>query len=53
MMQELDKREAEDYRQARPARLKKFFSVWDASHSVTVGEKPTRSRTYANNSRLR
>jgi len=52
-MQELDKREAEDDRRARPSRLKKFFSVWDASHSVTVGEKPTRSRTYANNSRLR
>jgi hypothetical protein len=51
--QELDKREAKADSQARPSRLKKFFSAWDASHSVTVGEKPTRSRTYANNSRLR
>jgi len=53
VMQELDKREAEDDRQARPLRLKKFFSAWDASHSVTVGEKPTRQRTYADNPRLR
>jgi hypothetical protein len=51
--QELDKREADDDRQTRPARLKKFFSTWDTSHSVTVGEKPTRQRTYADNSRLR
>ena len=51
-MQELDKREAEDDRQARPSRLKTFFSAWDVSHSVTVGEKPSRQRTYANNSRL-
>jgi hypothetical protein len=51
--QELDKQEAKAAGQARPSRLKKFFSAWDASHSVTVGEKPTRSRTYANNSRLR
>jgi len=53
MMQQLDKREADDDRQARPSRLKKFFSAWDASHSVTVGEKPSRQRTYADNSRLR
>lgn len=53
MMQELDKREADDDRQARAARLKSFFSEWDASHSVTVGEQPTRARTYADNPRLR
>jgi hypothetical protein len=53
MMQKLDKREADDDRQAHPSRLKKFFSAWDASHSVTVGEKPSRQRTYADNSRLR
>jgi hypothetical protein len=53
VMQELDKREADDDRQSRPTRLKKFFSVWDASHSVTVGEKPSRQRTYADNPRLR
>jgi hypothetical protein len=51
--QKLDKREADGDRQARPSRLKKFFSAWDASHSVTVGEKPSRQRTYADNSRLR
>jgi hypothetical protein len=53
VMQELDKREAEDDRQTRPSRLQKFFSAWDASHSVTIGEKPSRQRTYADNSRIR
>ena len=52
-LQDLDKREAKADGQARHARLKKFFSAWDASHSVTVGEKPSRQRTYADNSRLR
>jgi hypothetical protein len=33
--------------------LSRFFAEWDGSHSVTVGEKPTRARTYADNSRLR
>jgi hypothetical protein len=51
--QDLDKREAKADGQARRLRLKKFFSAWDASHSVTVGEKPSRQRTYADNSRLR
>jgi hypothetical protein len=51
--QDLDKREAKAAGQARHSRLKTFFSAWDASHSVTVGEKPSRQRTYADNSRLR
>ncbi len=51
--QDLDKREAKAAGQARHLRLTKFFSAWDASHSVTVGEKPSRQRTYADNSRLR
>ena len=46
---ELDKQEDDD----RRARLKIFFAEWDATHSVTVGEKPTRERTYADNPRLR
>jgi hypothetical protein len=46
---ELDKQEDGD----RRARLKAFFAEWDATHSVSVGEKPTRERTYADNSRLR
>jgi hypothetical protein len=50
---DLDEREAKAAGQARHSRLKKFFSAWDASHSVTVGEKPSRQRTYADNSRLR
>jgi hypothetical protein len=33
--------------------LNRFFAEWDGTHSVTVGEKPTRARTYADNSRLR
>ena len=33
--------------------LSRFFAEWDASHAVTVGEKPTRQRTYAENARLR
>ena len=33
--------------------LTRFFAEWDANHSVTVGEKPTRARTYADNPRLR
>jgi hypothetical protein len=51
--QELDKREAKADSQARHSRLKKFFSAWDASHSVSVGEKPSRQRTYADDHRLR
>jgi len=38
---------------AHQNRLTRFFAEWDASHSVTVGEKPTRERTYADNPRLR
>jgi len=38
---------------ARQNRLTRFFAEWDASHSVTVGEKPTHERTYADNPRLR
>ena len=37
----------------RQNHLSQFFAEWDASHSVTVGEKPTRARTYADNARLR
>jgi len=33
--------------------LSQFFSEWDATHSVSVGEKPTREGTYATNPRLR
>ena len=47
--QELDKQEDDD----RRARLKAFFAEWDATHNVTVGEQPTRERTYADNPRLR
>jgi hypothetical protein len=38
---------------ARQAPLTRFFAEWDATHSVTVGEIPTRERTYAGNPRLR
>ena len=38
---------------ARENLLTRFFAEWDASHSVSVGEKPTRERTYAGNPRLR
>jgi hypothetical protein len=38
---------------ARQNHLSLFFAEWDASHSVTVGEKPARARTYADNARLR
>ena len=37
----------------RQNQLSRFFAEWDASHSVTVGERPTRERTYADNPRLR
>jgi len=37
---------------AREDRLNHFFTEWDGTHSVTVGEKPTRTRTYADNSRF-
>jgi hypothetical protein len=39
--------------ETRQSHLIRFFAEWDASHSVTVGEQPTRARTYADNSRLR
>ena len=38
---------------ARQNQLSRFFAEWDASHSVTVGEQPTRARTYADNARFR
>ena len=38
---------------ARQDPLTRFFAEWDAKHSVSVGEKPTRKGTYAGNSRLR
>jgi hypothetical protein len=38
---------------AHRARLRAFFREWDATHSVTVGEKPSRERTYADNARIR
>ena len=47
--QELDKQEDV----ARRAQLRAFFAEWDATHDVTVGEQPTRERTYADNPRLR
>jgi len=37
----------------RRARLNAFFAERDATHSVTVGEKPAREHTYADNPRLR
>jgi hypothetical protein len=37
----------------REDHLNRFSTEWDGAHSVTVGEKPTRARTYADNSRLR
>lgn len=37
----------------RRSQLSRFFAEWDTSHSVTVGEKPTRARTHADNARLR
>ncbi|HKW27766.1 MAG TPA: hypothetical protein VJT54_00380 [Verrucomicrobiae bacterium] len=51
--QDSDKREAKAAGLTHHSGLKKFFSAWDASHSVTVGEKPSRRRTYADTSRLR
>lgn len=39
--------------ETRHVELSRFFVEWDASHSLTVGEKPTRIRTYADNPRLR
>lgn len=38
---------------SREERLNRFFADWDNTHSVTVGELPTRARTYADNPRLR
>jgi hypothetical protein len=38
---------------AGQAPLTRFFAEWDAKHSMTVGEQPTRERTYAGNPRLR
>jgi len=37
----------------REDRLNRFFAEWDNTRSVTIGEKPTRSRTYGDNPRLR
>jgi hypothetical protein len=39
--------------EARESKIKQFFTEWDDNHSVTVGETPTRARTYADNSRFR
>jgi len=39
--------------ESREDNLNRFFAEWDGTHSVTVGEKPTRARTYADNSRVR
>jgi Tfp pilus assembly protein PilF len=33
--------------------LRAFFRKWDASRSVTVGERPSRDRTYGDNPRIR
>ncbi len=33
--------------------LTTFFAEWDATHQVTVGEKPTRERTYAGNQKVK
>lgn len=35
--------------QSRRGDSDRFFKEWDASHSVTVGEKPSRVRTYDGN----
>ena len=32
---------------ARKERLEKFFTERDSTHSILVGEKPTRERTYS------
>jgi hypothetical protein len=32
---------------ARKERFEKFFTEWDATHSVSVSEKPNRERTYS------
>ena len=32
---------------ARKERLKKFFAERDSTHSISVGEKPARERTYS------
>lgn len=37
----------------RQSQLSRFFAEWDTDHFVTVGEQPNRTRTYADNSRLR
>jgi hypothetical protein len=37
----------------RRSALASFFAEWDSKHNVTVGEKPTRARTYADNPRIR
>jgi hypothetical protein len=44
--------ESEEGSAGTEQRLKKFFSEWDATHFVTVGKKPTRQDTYADNPRL-
>jgi hypothetical protein len=31
----------------RKERLEKFFTEWDVTHSVSVGENPNRERTYS------
>ncbi len=33
--------------------LTTFLAEWDATHQVTIGEKPTRERTNGGNTRLR
>jgi len=38
---------------SRQKRVGHFFESWDANHSVTVGETPSRQRTYADKHRLR
>jgi len=42
----------ESLSETRQINLSRFFVEWDARHSVTVGEQPTRTRTYADNPRF-
>ena len=32
---------------ARKEQHERFFKGWDATHSISIGEKPTRERTYS------
>lgn len=38
-----------DVSEDRTERIHRFFAQWDAAHDVTVGETPSRTRTYEDN----